>query len=112
MIFWLSTGAICIFLALSAANYLFHQPTIQGIRALDLPDYLRIQLAVLKLLAIPALIVPGMPHMLREWAYAGVALFLLTAVVAHAVHRDPFIFHVINVALLAILFVSRYSGVP
>lgn len=97
MTFWLSTSVICIFLALSAASYLLHQETIAGIRVLGLPDHLRIELAVLKLLAIPALIVPGLPAVLQGSAYAGVALFLLTAIVAHAAHRDPFVFHVVNV---------------
>ncbi|PRY20523.1 DoxX-like protein [Aliiruegeria haliotis] len=111
MIFWLSSCVLCAFLALSAASYLFHQPTIQGIRELGLPDYLRVQLAVLKFLAIPALIAPGMPDMLREWAYAAVALFLITAIVAHAAHRDPFFYHVINLALIGVLIVSRlHSG--
>lgn len=111
MIFWLSTSAVCVFLALSAASYLLHQETIAGIRALGLPDYLRIELAVLKLLAIPALLVPGIPSVLQGAAYAGVALFLLTAIVAHAAHRDPLVFHVINVILGIILFVSwQHSG--
>ena len=42
MVFWLSTGVLCAFLAASAASYVFHGPTIQGIRDLGLPDYLRI----------------------------------------------------------------------
>lgn len=111
MIYSISTGVICIFLALSAASYLFHQQTIDGVRLLGLPDYLRIELAVLKILAVPALCVSGVPAAVQGSAYAGVALFLLTAIVAHAAHRDSFVFHATNVGLCGVLFVSwQQSG--
>ena len=106
MTYWVSTGILAAFLSLSAASYLWHQPTIDGVRELGFPDFFRIQLAVLKFLAIPALLLPGMPLPLKEMAYAGVGLFLLTAIVAHAVHRDPIYFNVINVLLLGVLFAS------
>ncbi|MEL6600103.1 MAG: hypothetical protein AAFR40_11310 [Pseudomonadota bacterium] len=51
MIYWLSTGGVSALLLLSAATYVFHQPTIDGVRALGFPDFFRIELAVLKLVA-------------------------------------------------------------
>ncbi|MEL6543889.1 MAG: DoxX family protein [Myxococcota bacterium] len=110
VLFWISTVLLCLFLALSSASYVFHSATLQGIRELGIPDYLRIQLAVLKVLAAAILIVPSVPWPLREWAYAGVAFFLLTAIVGHAAHRDPFVFHVINGVLLIRVYVSRAAA--
>ncbi|MFK7966431.1 MAG: hypothetical protein AB8C46_20905 [Burkholderiaceae bacterium] len=39
MIYWISTGIVVTFLALSALSYLLHQPTMQGIRDLGFPDF-------------------------------------------------------------------------
>lgn len=64
----------------------------------------------MKFMAIPALIAPGAPDLIREWGYAGVAFFLVTAIVAHTAHRDPIAFNVVNLALLGCLAVSYASG--
>ncbi len=93
-------------LVLSGGAYLFHQGTIEGVRELGFPDFFRIQLAVLKLLAAPVLLIPQIPHTAKEWAYAGVTLFLLTAVVAHHAHADPIALNLVNLCLLGILAAS------
>lgn len=50
---------------------------------LGLPSYLRAELTVAKLLGLAALVVPGVPAWLKEWAYAGFAITLASALVAH-----------------------------
>ncbi len=112
MIYWISTGILVTFLGLSALSYLWHQPTIQGVRELGFPDFFRIQLAVLKLIAIPVMTFPGVPAPLRKWAYAGVALFLLTAIVAHHAHGDPAVLNLLNLALMSLLAVSYWQMSP
>jgi len=109
MSYWISTGLLSVFLSLSAFAYLFHTATIDGVRALGFPDFFRIQLAILKLVAVCVLLVPFFPTQLKEWAYAGVALFLVTAIVAHHAHGDPITLNLINVFFLLVLLVSRYS---
>lgn len=111
MIYWLTTSIIAAMLALSAGSYLLHDPTIAGVRDLGFPDFLRIQLAILKLLAIPVLLAPAVPIYLKEWAYAGVVFFLITAIVAHFAHDDPLLLNLLNVVLLAVLAVS-YLHLP
>lgn len=109
MIHLISTGLLSIAMLASAAAYLFHQPTILGVRALGFPDHFRLELAVLKLLAVLIIAVPGAPMLAKEWAYAGIAFFLLTAIVAHSAHGDPWTYTLANLVLLAMLFVSRSS---
>ena len=109
MVYWVTTSLIAIFLAVSAASYLWHQPTIEGVRDLGFPDFFRVQLAVLKLIAIPVLLLPAVPGAAKEWAYAGVALFLLTAIVAHFIHRDPIFLNLLNMVLLILLVISRWT---
>ena len=108
MIYWISTGLISAMLFASALSYIFHQGSIDGVRDLGFPDYFRIQLAVMKLAAAFILITPFLAPWIKEWAYIGAAMFLITAIVAHTAHGDPWFLNAINVFFLAILFTSRY----
>ncbi len=115
-IYWLSTGAVCLMLAASAATYFFHQNTIDGIRELGFPDFFRVQLGILKVIALIVLLVPiGLlpaelnPMQIKEWAYAGVAFFFLTAIVAHTAHGDPVALSLVSVFFLIVLFISNRS---
>ena len=78
-------------------------------RDLGFPDFFRIQLAVLKIIAVFILLVPKIPIYVKEWAYAGVGLFLITAMVAHIAHRDSIMILILLLILFAILATSRYS---
>jgi len=61
----------------------------------------------LKIVAIIILLVPQIPIQYKEWAYSGVILFFITAIVAHTVHKDPFIITIINSILIAITIISN-----
>jgi hypothetical protein len=106
MIHTVTTAIIVLFLLASSASYVFHQGTIEGVRALGFPDAFRWQLAMMKFAAALALALPFTPALLREWAYAGTAFFLITAMVAHYAHGDPIALNLLNVALLAVLAVA------
>ncbi len=107
-IYWGSTSLIAAMLLWSAFTYLFQQATIEGIKALGFPDFFRIQLAVLKLLAIVVLLVPSFPLAIKEWAYAGTGLFFLTAIVAHIAHKDSMAITVLLLVFMGILAVSNF----
>jgi len=107
MVYWVSTFLTSAILAMSAVSYLFHGSTIDGIRDLGFPDYFRIQLAILKIIAIVVLLVPVIPLQFKEWAYAGCGLFYLTAIVAHIAHRDSYLLTALNLIFIAILVVSN-----
>lgn len=107
IIYWVTTLSLSIFLLWSTFSYLFHKNTIEGITALGFPDYFRVQLAVLKFLAVAILLTPWIPLYIKEWAYVGIGLFILTAIVAHAAHKDPLIINFINVILMSLTIISR-----
>lgn len=109
MTYWISTLLIGLVLSLSAASYLFHGPTIQGVRELGFPDFFRIELALLKIIAVIVLLLPSIPIPIKEWAYAGTALFFLTAIVAHIAHKDSIWIFSLNIIFVIALGVSRYS---
>lgn len=111
MLYWIPTGLVCAMLVASALAYLFHGATIVGVRELGFPDHFRIELAILKLVAVVVLLVPQVPLLAKEWAYAGVALFFVTSIVAHTAHGDSWLLNLINVVFLALLIMSRYYQV-
>ena len=106
-VYWGTTSLVSVMLVLSAAAYFFHEDTIIGVRASGFPDAFRIQLAVLKLLGTVVLLLPIFSARIKEWAYAGVALFLLTAIVAHMAHGDPIGLTLINLLFFGMLVVSN-----
>lgn len=105
--YWTSTLLVSLMLLWSAYGYLFHKATIDGVRELGFPDFFRIQLAVLCIIAVVILLIPQIPLRIKEWAYAGVGLFFITAFIAHVAHKDPFIISAINLVFLGLLIVSN-----
>ncbi len=106
-IYWTTTLLLSIFLLWSAYTYLYSKPTIEGVKELGFPDYFRIQLAVLKIIAVLIILLPQFPVQVKEWAYAGAGLFFITAIVSHIAHKDPFIIALINFILFGILIISN-----
>jgi len=108
-LYWASTLITTFFLLLSAYSYFFSKNTIEGLRDLGFPDFFRVQLGVLKLLAVAVLLLPGTPTFIKDWGYVGVGLFLLTAMVAHIAHRDSVLVLGLLVLLFGALVASRYT---
>lgn len=105
--YWTTTILIAVFLIWSAYTYLFNKATIDGVRALGFPDHFRIELAILKIIGALLIIIPGIPIQIKEWAYAGIGLFFITAIVAHWAHKDPIVINIINLNLLLALVASN-----
>lgn len=104
----ITTLLISIFLLFSAYTYMFSLNTIEGIRELGLPDYMRIEFAILKVIAGILIWCDFLPQWIREWAYAGIFLFLLTGLIAHIVHKDSIGILITLLVLCALLFTSYF----
>lgn len=109
MLYWPSTLLLVLFLGWSTYSYFFSAPTIKGLKELGFPDFFIVQLGVLQGLAVVVLLLPSLPLWVKEWAYAGVGFFLLTAFVAHVAHQDSKALLGILVILTVLLGVSRYT---
>lgn len=107
ILYWSSTAIISAFLFLSSYSYIFSKSTIEGINELGFPDFFRIELAVLKLIAAVLILLPNLNSQVKEWTYAGVGLFLLTAFVAHIKHQDSIFILVLLALLMFILVLSN-----
>ncbi len=112
IIYWVSTSLLAAFLLISSYTYFMSADTISGLKELGFPDFFRIQLGILKVIAAVVLIVPALPIYVKEWAYAGVGLFFITALVAHVAHRDSLGITILLLVLCVILIISRYYLTP
>jgi hypothetical protein len=104
--YWSAT-AVTVFVLLSGglAYLLGADFAVSGVVALGYPAYVVTILGVWKLLAVPALLVPGFAR-LKEWAYAGVVFDLSGAAVSHLAVGDP-LWHLYLISgLLTVAFVS------
>lgn len=57
---------------------------------LGFPAYFRIELSWAKFVGLAALLIPMVPARVKEWAYAGFAITLVSAVMAHLASGDGF----------------------
>ena len=93
----------------SAINFNLKNPIgpMKGAFAhLGFPDYFRIELTVAKALGVLALVMPGIPAKAKEFAYAGFAITLMSASVAHFSSGDPWLFVIDPLLFLGALIVS------
>lgn len=105
--YYTTTILLAIFLLWSAYTYFFSEATIKGVEDLGFPDFFRIQLGVLKVLAVIILLTPQISIQVKEWAYAGVGLFFITAIIAHVAHKDSIFISLINVVFIVLLIISN-----
>ncbi len=84
VIYWISTGIMCLVFAYSAGMYIMsYEGIVAYFPKLGFPGWLVAPLAAIKILGIIA-ILSKQSRMLKEWAYAG---FFFDAVLAYAAHH-------------------------
>ena len=108
-IYWIATGIVCAVMVYSAINFNLENPLgpMKGaFKHLLLPDYFRIELTTAKLLGVLALLIPGLPIKVREFAYAGFAITLVSAAIAHFSVGDAWFFVVDPLLFLGALITS------
>jgi hypothetical protein len=80
--FWIVTGLFCLQIGFTAYAQLRLPQVAQAFTHLGFPDYFRVELSWAKLLGVVLLLAP-VPARLKEWAYAGFAITLGSALIAH-----------------------------
>jgi len=108
IIYWISTGLFSAFLLLTSFSYLTDPKFADIFRHLGFPQYFRIELAIIKLLGVLILLVPQMPSRIKEWAYAGFGITLISGIIAHINSGDPY-GYTINVLFWLTLLIVSYS---
>ena len=85
--FWIVTALLCLQMGFTAYAQLRLPQVAEAFARLGFPGYFRVELALAKLLGILALLAP-VPARLKEWAYAGFAFTLVSALIAHFAMGD------------------------
>jgi len=85
--FWIVTALFCLQIGFTAYAQLRLPQVAAAFTHLGFPDYFRIENSWAKLLGIAVLLAP-VPRGLKEWAYAGFAIDLASALIAHFSVRD------------------------
>ena len=80
--FWIVTALLCLQIGFTAYAQLRLPQVAKAFAHLGFPDYFRVELSLAKLVGIILLLAP-VPARLKEWAYAGFAFDLGSALIAH-----------------------------
>jgi surface polysaccharide O-acyltransferase-like enzyme len=80
--YWIATALFCLQMTFTAYAQLRLPQVAQAFNHLGFPGYFRVELSWAKLLGIVLLLAP-VPARLKEWAYAGFAITLASALIAH-----------------------------
>ncbi len=97
-----ATGLVLAVMVFSIVNFVFndHFPFPNGPEGafvhLGFPAYFKVELTVAKILGVLALLIPAVPFKVKEFAYFGFAITLVSASIAHFGRGD---------ARLSVLFV-------
>ena len=85
--YWIVTALFCLQMSFTAYAQLRVPRVAEAFIHLGFPGYFRVELAWAKLLGVLLLLAPA-PARLKEWAYAGFAINLASALIAHLAVGD------------------------
>jgi hypothetical protein len=94
LIYRATTGVVGAVMVFSIINFIFndHFPFPNGPEGafvhLGLPHYFKIELTTAKILGLLALLIPSVPFKIKEFAYFGFGITLLSASIAHFARGD------------------------
>jgi hypothetical protein len=91
IVYWTTTGIVAAVMTYSILNFTvfdrFPFPE-GGFVHLGLPGYFKVELTTAKILGVLALLIPAVPRKIKEFAYFGFGLTLVSAAIAHFASGD------------------------
>jgi hypothetical protein len=82
IVYWTVTALFCLQMSFTAYAQLRLPQVAQAFTHLGFPAYFRVELSWVKLVGVVLMLAP-VPARLKEWAYAGFAINLASALIAH-----------------------------
>jgi uncharacterized membrane protein YphA (DoxX/SURF4 family) len=106
VIYWVATAIAALLFAIPGAALVAHVPHFsEEMARLGYPSYFLSLLGVFKVLGAVVILLPGLPR-IKEWAYAGMAIDIIGAIVSHAAVGDDVTKVVIPVVIACVLTTS------
>jgi VIT1/CCC1 family predicted Fe2+/Mn2+ transporter len=107
--YWITIGLLAIMMLGSAFSYLIENTQmVEAFRHLGYPDYFRVFLGIAKIIGVIVILLPYFPIILKEWAYAGFGITLVSAIVSHLSVGDTFDKVIGPLIALSILIIARF----
>jgi DoxX-like family len=85
--YWIVTALFCLQMSFTAYAQLRLPEVADAFTHLGFPGYFRVELLCAKVVGVVLLLAP-VPDRLKEWAYAGFAINLASAIIAHLAVGD------------------------
>lgn len=82
IVYWIVTAFFCLHMGFTAIAQLTLPQVAEAFTHLGFPAYFRVELSWAKLIGVALLLAP-VPPRLKEWAYAGFAINIVSALIAH-----------------------------
>ncbi|MFZ4861001.1 DoxX family protein [Sphingobacterium sp. Mn56C] len=109
IIYWFFTGFFSLFMINSAYQYLTAAQIEAAFQHLGFPPYFRVELGIAKILGALVLLIPKIPKGIKQFAYAGFGINLISGSIAHGSKGDDIIYIFLPLLFLVILAVSYIS---
>ncbi len=106
IVYWTTTAIVATIMLWSAYNFALDAKMKEGFSHLGLPNWFRIELTFTKVLGVMALVIPKTPNRIKEFAYFGFGLTLVSATAAHRSVGDPIAFEIVHALIFVCLVVS------
>lgn len=90
IMYWIATALFCLQMGFTAYAQLRLPQVAAAFARMGFPGYFRIELSWAKLVGIAALLLPMIPARVKEWAYAGFAITIASALIAHFAMGEGF----------------------
>ena len=87
IVYWIVTAVFCLQMTFTAYAQLTLPQVAEAFTHLGFPGYFRVELSWAKVIGVVLLLAP-VPARLKEWAYAGFAIDLVSALIAHLAVGD------------------------
>lgn len=88
--FWISTALFAFQMTFTAYAQLRIPQVAEAFAHLGFPSWFRVELSLAKFAGVAALLIPMVPARIKEWAYAGFAITLISAILAHLAAGEGF----------------------
>ncbi|MCS3735444.1 DoxX family protein [Mucilaginibacter dorajii] len=106
IIYWVATGLFSLWMTFNAYAYLFSAEARRICVHFGFPDYFRIELGIAKILGVIVLLFPIVNSRLKEWAYAGFTITMISGFIAHISSGDSIRSSLPAIVALQILLTS------
>lgn len=107
IIYWTTTGLFSLLMLFSASMYFTSPEVGANFTKMGFQDAFRIELGIAKILGALVLLTPFFKGSIKEWAYAGFGITLISASILHASIGDPAANVISPLIFLGVLAVSH-----